>query len=86
MTVVSDANGDLDAPAELDERLVDAADLVEELDRDQFPFDPDRIGRTELASSEAARFAERFFDKPPSTISHNTACNRQIARVRAAVS
>ena len=40
---------------------------------------------TALAAFEA-RFAERFFDNPPSIISHNTACSLQIARVRAATS
>jgi len=76
----------LDAPAELDQCLVVATDLVEELDRDPLSFDPDRVVGAELAEHQSGRFAERFLTSPPSIISASTACNRQIARVRAATS
>jgi hypothetical protein len=49
-------DGDLDTATELDERLVDAADLVEELRSDPFAFDPDRITWTELAELERGPF------------------------------
>jgi hypothetical protein len=75
-----------DTFVKLDEREVHAAHFFEELVGDPFAFDPDRVASRSLRSSTDARFAERFLDDPPSIISASTACNRQIARVRAAVS
>ena len=41
---------------ELDERAIVATDLVEELDRDPFAFDPDRVVRAELAELDSGPF------------------------------
>jgi hypothetical protein len=42
--------------AELGERKVVPADLVEELERDPFPFDPDRVGWMQLARLRSRLF------------------------------
>jgi hypothetical protein len=74
-----------DALVELNQRTVNPVDLVEELDRDPFAFDPDRVGRAELAQLDRSPFRREILANPPSIISASTACNRQIARVRAAL-
>ena len=72
---------------ELDERLVVATDLVEELDRDPFAFDPDRVDRAELAELRPRPVSPRDSSTIRLRSSRtSTACSRQIARVRAAMS
>ena len=42
-------HGIVDTSVKLDEGEINATNLVEELDRDPFAFDPDRVDRPDLA-------------------------------------
>jgi hypothetical protein len=70
---------------ELDQGAVMATDLVEELGVDLLAFDADRVSGPDRTERDRHGVAERFFDRPPSLSSHNTACSRQTARVRPAI-
>ncbi|MDQ1382327.1 MAG: hypothetical protein QOJ71_3046 [Actinomycetota bacterium] len=74
----------IDAVVEFVKRAIRAADFVEELGGDAFDADP--IVRSELAELVRSPFHRKILRQSAFDHRRSTACNRQIARVRAATS